>query len=64
MESKEYLTTKEIAKILRVEPRTVLNLIARKEIPATKIGWEWRVERIDFIIYLDRNKTFEWGNRG
>ena len=39
-----YLTTKEVARLLKINVDTVYDLVARNEIPATKIGTQWRFE--------------------
>jgi excisionase family DNA binding protein len=42
--SSEKLTTKEVAKRERITPRTVRNLCERGELPAYKVGGQWRIE--------------------
>ncbi len=38
------LTVQDVAEMLKVCPRTVLNMVKRGEIPATRIGHLWRFE--------------------
>ena len=43
--SKTFLTVKEVAKYLRVNEYTVYRLVNQKQIPAYKIGSQWRFKR-------------------
>ena len=43
-QNKTYLTTKEAAEYLGVDPRTILKRIERGELKAEKIGKSWRVQ--------------------
>jgi len=45
MFTKEIMNLKEVAKYLRLNERTVDNLVKRGEIPAIKIGRRWRVKK-------------------
>jgi excisionase family DNA binding protein len=47
----ETLTTEEIAKILKVHQRTVQRLIRSGELPAFRVGIQWRVNRSDLEAY-------------
>jgi excisionase family DNA binding protein len=38
------LTLAEVADILRVHPSTIYRLVKRKEIPAFKVGSDWRFD--------------------
>lgn len=46
------LTVPQVAKILKIHPRTVKRLIDRSELIAKKVGSQWRVDPVD----LDRYK--------
>jgi excisionase family DNA binding protein len=37
------LTLKETAELLRVSSRTVMGMVKRKELPALKVGRQWRI---------------------
>ncbi len=39
------LTTKQAAELLNVNPKTVLRLIQRGQLPARKVGRVWRLSR-------------------
>lgn len=42
-----YLTVKEVAELLRVCPKTVRRWIGAGEMPATRLGRDWRIARQD-----------------
>ncbi len=44
----EYLKVEEVAARLKVQERTVRDWILRGELPAYKIGKEWRIRRDHF----------------
>lgn len=52
----EFLTTKELCDRLRVTKATVLAMIHRKELPAYRVGVQWRVRQADLERYLKRRK--------
>ncbi|MBI2087478.1 MAG: helix-turn-helix domain-containing protein [Deltaproteobacteria bacterium] len=37
------LTSEEAAEILQISKRTLLRMIQRKEVPAFKVGGQWRI---------------------
>lgn len=51
MDSQEIMTIKEVAKYLKMNERTVYRLIQGGQIPATKLGKQWR---------LNKEKLNEW----
>lgn len=53
--AKEIMNLKEVAKYLGLNERTVYNLVRRGEIPATKIGRQWRVKK-DNLDEMFKNK--------
>lgn len=40
-----FMTTKEVARYLRVDQYTIYRLVSQKKIPAFKIGNQWRFKR-------------------
>ena len=51
----EFLTVEELAKKLKVNPRTIQRLIERKELPAIRIGKQWRFRRETVTEWLESN---------
>jgi excisionase family DNA binding protein len=45
MNRDEFMTTKEVARYLRVDQYTIYRLVSQKKIPAFKIGNQWRFKR-------------------
>lgn len=52
----EILTMKEICDLLKVHPSTIYKLIKQGEIPAFRIGSEWRFRR-DTMLRLLSEKS-------
>ncbi len=50
------LTTEEVMALLRVNTRTVYRLIRSKDIPAVRVGHQWRFRRSDLEEWLDRGR--------
>lgn len=53
------LTVQETADLLRVDPDTVRRLARQRELPAVKVGKEWRFSR-DEVFFQAR----EWWRKG
>ena len=51
----EVLTIREVAKYLRIKERTVYNLAQKGEIPAFKVGRQWRFLRNNLLAFIGRN---------
>lgn len=49
----EYLTTKEIASILKVNVLTIRRWIDSGKLPATFLGKEYRIKKSDYEKFLD-----------
>ncbi len=53
----ELLTTQEAARILRVTPQTIMNMIRRGDLPGRKIGMgnnsPWRIPRESVLKYIN-----------
>jgi len=45
VERDTFMTTKEVARYLRVDQYTIYRLVTQKKIPAFKIGNQWRFKR-------------------
>ncbi len=55
MSETKYYTIREVAKLLRVNPRTVENLILTGQLSATKVGRQWRISQSQLDEYLARH---------
>ena len=51
-----FLTTEEVLSCLKVNPRTIYRLIRTGELPAVRIGRQWRFRRADLDMWLDRQR--------
>ena len=51
-----FLTTEEVLGYLKVTPRTIYRLIRIGELPAVRIGRQWRFRRGDLDSWLDRQR--------
>jgi excisionase family DNA binding protein len=56
-ELQAFLTTEEVLGYLKVTPRTIYRLIRAGELPAVRIGRQWRFRRADLDEWLDRQRT-------
>lgn len=52
----QFLTTDDVLGYLRVNARTVYRLIKNGEIPAVRIGRQWRIRRCDLDSWLDSQR--------
>jgi len=52
-----FLTTEEVLSCLKVNPRTIYRLIKSGELPAVRIGRQWRFRRSDLDSWIDRQRT-------
>lgn len=51
----EYVTVDELAKNLKVSARTIQRIIHRKQIPAIRIGRQWRFRKEWVDEWLENN---------
>ena len=42
----EVLTVTEVAQLLKVHPSTIYKLLKRRQLPAFRIGTDWRFNRV------------------
>ena len=52
----QYLSRQEVADYLGVHPLTIYSLIKKGEIPASKVGNVYRINKDDVQKYLKRTK--------
>lgn len=53
----ELMTLKEVADYLRVTEKTVYRLLGRSEIPATRVGHQWRFAKASIDEWLQRKSV-------
>lgn len=53
----EFLTTKEISQLLKVNVLTVRRWIKARKLPATLLGKEFRVKKKDFERFIEDRKV-------
>jgi len=51
------LTTDEVLTYLKVTPRTIYRLIRSGELPALRIGRQWRFRRADLDAWIERQRA-------
>ena len=49
----KYYTTKEIAEMLRVHPRTIIKYIGEKSLKASKVGVGWKIAQGDLRKFVE-----------
>ncbi len=49
----QFLTTDDVLEYLRINARTVYRLIKNGEIPAVRVGRQWRIRRCDLDSWLE-----------
>jgi excisionase family DNA binding protein len=50
------LTLPEAAELLHVSTRTLQRMIRRKDLPAFKVGGQWRVRESQLIQWIERRE--------
>ena len=59
------LTLPEAAELLHVSTRTVQRMIRRKDLPAFKVGGQWRLRESQLTQWIqDREESSESPNKG
>lgn len=53
---KDLLTAEEVAQYLGYTSRTIRNWIRDNELPAMKVGREYRIRRADLLKFLEERK--------
>jgi len=54
-EQDEYVTVEELANVLKVNVRTIQRIVQRKELPAIRVGRQWRFRREWVTQWLGKN---------
>ena len=58
----ELLTVREVARFLKVNEYTLYRLVAKKKLPAIKVGSQWRFERRVLERWLRNNMNVPPGS--
>ncbi len=59
--AEELLTIQEVAAYLQVDRYTIYRLLAKKKLPAFKVGNQWRFKRRMIDAWLMRNSSLQGG---
>lgn len=51
--SDEILTLPEVARLLKVAEKTVYTMAQKRDLPAFKVGGQWRFRRADLDSWID-----------
>ena len=51
------LTLEAAAEILQVSKRTLLRMIQKKEVPAFKVGGQWRIRESQFKKWVEEKES-------
>ena len=51
----EILTVKEAAQLLKTTRQQIRKMIQNKELPAVKVGREWRIPMEGILLFLEGN---------
>ena len=54
---KDLMTVEEVANYLRVTKKTIYRLLKRGSIPSTKVGYQWRFDRVLIDEWLQRSSV-------
>ena len=58
MMDESFLTTEEVLAYLNTTPRTIYRLIRSGELPAMRVGRQWRFRRADLDAWVERQRSF------
>ena len=53
----EILTLPEVAQLLKVAEKTVYTMAQKGQLPAFKVGGQWRFQRIDIDQWIELQKA-------
>ena len=52
----EILTLPEVATLLKVAEKTVYTMAQKSQLPAFKVGGQWRFKRVDIDHWIEQQK--------
>ena len=53
----EILTLPEVALLLKVAEKTVYSMAQKGQLPAFKVGGQWRFKRVDIDLWIEQRKA-------
>jgi excisionase family DNA binding protein len=53
----EILTLPEVAQLLKVAEKTVYSMAQKGQLPAFKVGGQWRFKRVDIDQWIEQRKA-------
>jgi len=53
----EILTLPEVAQLLKVAEKTVYTMVQKSQLPAFKVGGQWRFKRVDIDRWIEQQKA-------
>ena len=53
----EILTLSEVAQLLKVAEKTVYSMAQKNQLPAFKVGGQWRFQRVDLDRWIEEQKA-------
>lgn len=53
----EILTLPEVAQLLKVAEKTVYSMAQKSQLPAFKVGGQWRFQRVDIDRWIEQQKA-------
>ena len=53
----EILTLPEVALLLKVAEKTVYSMAQKSQLPAFKVGGQWRFRRVDIDQWIEQQKA-------
>ena len=53
----EILTLPEVAHLLKVAEKTVYSMAQKGQLPAFKVGGQWRFKRVDIDQWIEQRKA-------
>jgi excisionase family DNA binding protein len=51
-----FLTLAEAAQVLRLSKRTILRMIQKRKIPATRLGRQWRFREANLLAWVQEQE--------
>jgi excisionase family DNA binding protein len=63
LENIRLLTLSEAAMLLQVSTRTLQRMIRQRQLPAFKVGGQWRMRESQLSEWLEQKEKSAWGDK-